>query len=42
MLDYRVVDSNTNVGRTAAIGMGAIGSPITYDMNAVGQFLDAV
>jgi ATP-dependent DNA helicase DinG len=41
MLDYRVVDSSTNVGRTAAIGMSAVGSPITYNMNAVGQFLDA-
>lgn len=41
MLDYRVVDSSTNVGRTAAIGIKAIGSPVTYDMNAVGQFLNA-
>jgi ATP-dependent DNA helicase DinG len=40
MLDYRVVDSSTNVGKTAAKGLYAIGSPITYDLNAVGQFLN--
>lgn len=41
MLDYRVVDAKTSVGRTAAIGMAAVGSPITYDMNAVGEFLNS-
>lgn len=40
MLDYRVVDSSTNVGKTAATGLYAIGSPITYDMSAVGTFLN--
>jgi ATP-dependent DNA helicase DinG len=40
MLDFRVVNSGTNVGKTAAIGLHAIGSPITYDMKAVGSFLD--
>jgi ATP-dependent DNA helicase DinG len=40
MLDFRVINASTNVGRTAAIGLSAIGSPITYDMNAAGAFID--
>lgn len=41
LLDYRVNDKDSNVYKTARIGVDALGSPVTQDIEVVRQFLSS-